>query len=339
MRPVTRIFFWLNPGQEPFARAIAAAAGAEIVAAGSPERGKSASVAAELGVLATDDLRTALISADCHAVILLAPGEFGSDSGGADVRALLQARSRGVRVACLEAAPSSAIDLLSCGWDAIEDPLEPDDLIVPISLAWKPPPQLTDLLKEFGTARALQLSTGGPAQRGTLISRLLFAFALVSEFIAEVESVDASFIDSVGNPSLHLLPQEKLTELHGSFNCLLRFSGSRSATLLVSDQQQTSFFDLSMIGTQGSLRLSCTQDAIDCVWIHADNTREETHIKVDAIPFELSLVLEALEPKIETTVSMESMLTFAQTALLSARTGEAESTSTISRILESARGG
>ena len=91
MKALQRIFFWLNPGQEPFARAIAAAAGADIAAAGSPERGKSVIVAAELGVFATDDLRTALISADCQAVIILAPGEFGSDSTGADVRALLQA--------------------------------------------------------------------------------------------------------------------------------------------------------------------------------------------------------------------------------------------------------
>ena len=87
MSRVQRLFVWLNPGQEPFARAIATRLGAKIIAAGSPDRGKSLVVAAELQAPATDDIRTALISADCDGAVLLAPSDFGSEPDGADVRA------------------------------------------------------------------------------------------------------------------------------------------------------------------------------------------------------------------------------------------------------------
>ena len=335
----SRLLLYITPAQIPLARALCERLGASIIAAGSPDKGRSAGVAAELHTAPCDDLRAALLACDCNAAIILAPCPLGTDSDGSDVAALLAARNRKLPVIALEPIPTSSIDLASCGWDSLPDPLTPDDLLIPAPLTLRFPATLAHTLEAFGRVRALHLAAVGPATRGTLSSRLLFASAVALELIGEIDTVDAAFVDAVGNPAIHLLPEDRLSETHGSMNILQRASGGRSASIFISDQAAHSSLTLQLTGDSGILHIDQSETHWTYRWSRPGSPEEADTQQHEPTPYEQELLLAALAPKVETATNIESATLVAQTCTLSARTGESESVSTLARILESARGG
>src|SRR5262245_28811347 len=98
---------WCEPAQVGLVRRVVEIAGLKVAAAGSPARGQSGAVAAELGCRAADDLRHVLATAAGEAVRLVwvaAPGEFGTES--ADAQAVSSAAAAGLTIATGEPVPA-----------------------------------------------------------------------------------------------------------------------------------------------------------------------------------------------------------------------------------------
>src|SRR3974377_1418166 len=106
---------WLAPEEVPLRRSARAGAGLRIVGAGSPARGQSGPVAAELGAAALDDIRAMLGSAEASLVVIAAPRALGAGPTPGEAAGIRAARARGARVAVLEPVPAAALDMAS-GW-------------------------------------------------------------------------------------------------------------------------------------------------------------------------------------------------------------------------------
>ena len=95
---------------------------------------------------------------------------FGLDSPGNDVKAILQARTKGVRIASLEPIPPTALDLAASGWADAQGVARPADAIrfCPLLRLGKPFREAAEVVGELGSLRAASLEcwscTSGPSR-------------------------------------------------------------------------------------------------------------------------------------------------------------------------------
>lgn len=344
-----RAIVWLTPGQVPLAREGARAAELRVIGAGSPERGRSTAVAADLAGAdgaSLDDLRATIAGADADVFWILSPGGFGS--GGEDAAALLAAHERGARVVSLEPMPALATDLGSRAWtDGLVRAVD----IPAIAPDWPGPPQ--EVLASVGPARTVALEWWSTPEEGTLAARLFGAMELVLRLMGEPESVDAAYAGPEQGRAVHALPGESLRGLRGDLTANLRFSEGRAGTLALSDRGGAWSRSVSLLGPGGRVRV---RDEV-LEWIGMDGapveeagkearrgSRKGRRVAEDAAEEgsgansgAIRLISRGLARALSDRAGgpprdTRTVLAMCHAALLSARTGQCESPATIKRI-------
>lgn len=340
---------WLRPVQVELVRAVADRAGLRIVAAGGPATGgrggESAPAGQFDGAESFSDLRQALAQADAECVVLGAPLTAGAVGDPAEeereLLALLRARER-VAVT-LEPLPGGASRAPADGATAGGLPS-----IVPLLRDAPVMRAAVEAFEPFGPARTLTVSMRSGAGHGSLAARLFDAALLVHTLLGEPETIDASVVTPVSASGVHEAPPSSLARLHGDLTANVRFAGARAASLSLSDRAGRWFRGLTLIGEKGCLRLDESGfDLTDPSGAVVDSSRVETPKRpkgepetVDAgaagaVAEAIVRLLDARSPA-AAPVDLAGVLAFGEAALLSARTGQGESPSTILRMARSA---
>jgi hypothetical protein len=322
---------WLSPEQASLVREIAEVAGVRIGRAGSPSRGKSGGVAADLGASAADDLRAALAAADGDVFLIADPGDFGTGQEEGEAEAIAAARARGVRIISLEPIPATPVELAHA-WNAPVDGVRPAEAVVMAgTLAACPPLRDGDFVASFGAARTVCVCDWSCPTEGTLGARLWSAMDLVRRLMGEPETVDAAYVAPGRARGLHALPAESLRGLHGDMTCNARFGDGRAASVTVSNHAAAWGRSITMLGDGGRAGLAAGVE-----WIGADGSRHERGRAsrlpgaAEEIGAELRRLLAGDSP--EPPVDHAAVLAMCHAALLSCRTGQAEYPATIRRM-------
>ncbi len=349
-------------------RSIGELAGLRFVAAGTGLRGRSAEVALALGAAPVDDLRAALAGAHregdagIDVVILAAPGEFAAAGAGPDLDALGDCRDRGVVVVSLEPIPGSMLAFAhpttaavgtgedagtNAGGRAAGAAWDEAAVFVPRFRSSRTFSELEDALGDFGTPRFVIAHCLARRGEGSLGARLFDALDSVRTLMGDPELVHAAYVPAPGAPGPRDLPTDSIRGLDGTVSVVLQYSDGRAASIVVSDASAAWARSLTLIGDQGNRnagRLVIGDEAFE--WIGADGTLLDASRPArakkprgtgpspgaKAIAAHLLTLLNrrgiALVP-----IDYPRALAAASTVLLSARTGQAESPSTMLRML------
>lgn len=333
---------WASPRQGPLARAIVEGAGLEPVAAGSPVRGQSGAVAAELACPATDDLRAALAGVSADVVLLLAPGEFGAGGAPEDARAVAAAAGRGVRVLSLEPLPGDALDLEPGGWLGGGGEGGPAGWVRVVGLPRLMPVfrEAAETLAAFGPVRSVLVEHWSSPQHASLAARLVGAIDLVHWLMAETESIDAVFVPG-GVAAGPRASEPALRELEGDLNAMLRTVDGRSALIAVSNAAARWNLTVTLLGEHGRLRFF--DDGFE--WLGPDGAKRDDHrgpgrARGQAAPDHAAAVIvdsvsRLLDDRLPDPgpLNVASVLPVAHAAVLSARTKHAENPAMIRRMM------
>ncbi|MCC6659783.1 MAG: hypothetical protein IT437_02735 [Phycisphaerales bacterium] len=322
---------WLAPEQAPLVREIAAAAGLSIGRAGSPLRGQSGGVAADLGAVVADDLRAALAAADGELFLITDPGDFGTGQEDGEAEAIAAARARGVRIVTLEPVPATPLELAHA-WTVPVDGVRPAESVVMCgTLAACPALRDGEFASSFGAARTLNVCAWSRPEEGTLGARLWSAMDLVRRLMGEPETVDAAYVAPGRARGLHALPAESLRGLSGDMACNCRFGDGRAASITVSNHAAAWGRSVTMLGEGGRATIGAGTE-----WIGADGKSHEPGRRSRAasageeLGAEIRRVLDGETP--EPPVDHAAVLAMCHAALLSCRTGQAEYPATIRRM-------
>lgn len=334
-----RTAVWMAEDQLELVRHVAAAAGLTIVSAGCGARGKSTAIAESLDAKPLTDLRAALASSETDLFWIASPGAFGAGGAVEDSNAVADAHARGVTIATIEPLPAAALDLQGGGW--IEGAIKPVDIVrtVPRLRDSESFRNATELLQTFGPARTVHVESCGGSPEGSLGSHLYSALDAVYSLMGEPETIDAACAVLSAGKTVRAMPGESLRDLHGDVTASLRFADGRAAGLLVSNQAGRWHRQITLLGERGRLRIF--DGGLE--WITpegsiADETKPKRARKGQASPAVSALadsLSRMLDPGLKEAApsSHVAVLTLAQTALLSARTGQGESPSTIRRMV------
>lgn len=340
-------FIWLTPEQGVFVRHVVEAVGLSIVGAGSPVKGQSGAVAAELKTEAADDLHAAMRKIDADLIWIASPGSFGTGGGEDDAAALLAAHGRGVKVATLEPIPASAMDLAGGGWGGwgpSGGSGSPTDAIrfCPLTRFSSPFREATEVLESFGRISAVAIEAWSTTAEGSLGAKLFSALDLIGALMGEPEMIDAAYVASVQAGALRPLPAETLRDLHGTIIATLRFADGRAASLVAGDQGGRWNRTATLIGPAGRLRVF--DDGFE--WIDAQGQKVDASRPADAkrgqapsSPHSVKAMVDSLTRLLDPNLpddgpaDLASILSMGQTTLLSARTGQSESLATVRRMV------
>lgn len=349
--------------QLDLARAIARAARLNIlgVAPAEPAAGSGAfaEAAAELPVL--DEFRAALAKAQGGLVLLLSPPVGFS----IDAAQLESARDRGVRLASLEPMPASVLDLQ----DPTLSPAEPMDAGVVLGPGTGPAPasdgspaftpqatfcplwrvshpvrSLAEVVAQLGTIRTLLVESLAGAGEGSLGARLFDACDAAVWLMGQPDRVDAAYSPALRSRGVHVAPPQSLAGLSGDMTANLRYADGRCAAIVASDRAGRWSRCVTLLGENG--RLKVFDDGF--VWFSlagaiVDASRDESRIRggaaadpphraaASAIADQLARLLDPHIPAPPPSDDV-GVLATAGAALLSARTGEGESPSTLRRM-------
>lgn len=332
-----------------------------LVLVGSNALAQASSLASELNApRSADDLRATLASMDPGTLIILDPGIFaGGESSSAQRIAdhdLLQAASaRGVRVLCIEPLPASLMDLLDVLRPTAD--LEPPPVV--LGNAGDAPELDTERLPgwailagqarfassvqaaiehrdDLGPIRSASVQCLGSASAGSLGSHVFNALDLLHSFMGDAETIDATY-SGPADRSLRPLPGDSLRHLRGDLCAGIRFSGSRAASLHASDHAGRNSFQLTLVGSTGSF----TASSAGVLWVDIEGriiedsrTTESINDLAQRIVEQARAAATATDDPLRGTRSANysAILSMAHAAMLSARTGEAESPATMLKM-------
>lgn len=334
---------WAEPSQVSLVRELARVASLDIVAAGCWATGQTGAVAAALEAAPAADLRTMLASMQGGTLLIAAAGDFGGRPE--DLRAMVQAWQRGVRLFCLDPVPQSVFDL-SRLWrpqDDLEDgggPLSMAQIagleraMRLLAMPTRTPAfvDAVETLMAFGTPRSAIVRVHAAAGLLSLASRLVGGFDLLDHLFPGFEHV--AWIDACrvqrGHVSLRSSsPPDSLRGADGDLVALVRFPDGRGATVHLSDSAPSCGFRVELLSSQGLL----TIDDAGHEWLAPDGSvrsraRAEPEPVGVRLGLEIARLLRGAGPDTG-PVPLDRSLVAAQTALLSAHTGHAESPSTM----------
>ncbi|GJM19733.1 MAG: hypothetical protein DHS20C14_19460 [Phycisphaeraceae bacterium] len=331
----TKALVWCRPDQTVLVRAIADAAGLEIASAGSPDPSRATQIAADFEAAPADDLRAALAATDAGVALIADPGTFGAGGSEEDAGAVAAARARGTRIVTLEPIPPTAMDVSGSAWTTQQAGGRPVDLVRLGALPRRTPAWRAagEALEAFGTVRSMSVELITPALAGSLGAALVGALDLVVAMMGEPESVDGALLGSARGA-----PGDSVRGLAGDLCAVARTPDGRGATLLASDQGGAWSCAATMLGDGGTLRI--TQRGF--VWIAPDGGVLDEHESPDSadraatavrvIADRITRLLDPGAPE-QAPDGLPEVLAVAQAVLLSARTGQPESPTTIQRLV------
>ncbi|QOJ01242.1 MAG: hypothetical protein HRU70_12395 [Phycisphaeraceae bacterium] len=336
-----RVAVWVDPARAELARRVLAWLDAPASVAGSPARGQSRAVAAALGAEPADDLRRVLVEGEVDVVWVVDAGEFGEPG---DASSLSAAHARGVKVVTRESIPGSALDAASSAWGvgggSVDGP----------SPAWRPRVsplirsgrsyrEAGEVLSEIGAVRAVCVEALSSAWNGTLGGLLYDAADVVRALLGEPESVHAAYGPGnapVASPSV---APGSLRGLEGDLFATLRYADGRVGSMVLSGRGGGWRRRVTVLGERGRVTVSGAGfERHTPEGERADSTRYRG--PKDAWGEAVREVGESLARASGSAGLGDSpggalgALTICQTALLSAKTGQAESPATIRRMIE-----
>ena len=302
-----RCVLWLNPDQAPTLKRVLAHADIELIAAGSPDSGRTGQGASDLNCDPVDDIRVALTSIDADLLILAAPGSFADQANDADLDALKAAHARNLSVATFEPIPATSTGIGT-----------------------------------FGPFRSCNITLGMPQQIGSLGARLFDAMDLIRSLVGVPGVVDASYISPSAGRGMHPLPGQSLRYLHGEFTLNLRFSDGRCGAVLLTNQVGASTIHLNMISAEGHI----IADHTGFKWFNPSGKMIDSYTtpdleKSDANnldPSEIAVANQLIElcsgvgPQ-RAPIDYQGVLSMAHATLLSTRTGQGESPRAVDQLL------
>jgi len=353
-------------------RRLARRAGLDVVAVGSPDPTQSSALAREWGgggagvggasgglIAAISDLRAAIATAQRGTLVLIAdPGTFGAPAAASteraatrlDVEELDNADDRGVKIATLEPIPAALTQLAEAGvrvgassgrvGGAQGHGGRAGDwaLLAPLSRFARPVRELVELLPVIGTPRALSIHALGAPEHGSLGARLFDAADLSLLLLGPAEGVHAVFT-APASPArgIHAAPPppDHIRGLDGDVSISLRFDGNRAATITASNRAGSHAFALRLLTDRATVTIGA-----DHLTVHhhgegvipvAPAARPDEDPFIDALTAQLTRYVES-GVGLAGQVDFSATLALCQAALLSARTGEAESPGTMLRL-------
>ena len=322
---------WLRPSQQAAAERLLDGLDVSLVAVGSPH-----DVSAKSSVLleheTSDDIRRTVAAHPEACLILLAVTS--------DVREAFLKPASFPRPALSATAPIIAVEPLMASLTDMRRVI--DEHPAWISRLHHAPQLLRshggvtalESVESFGRIRSIDLAmrTGGELSLGAM---LLDAMEFVAATLGEPESIDASMSGVEAHSGLRLAAGEALTSISGDLNAHLRFPDDRAAVISLSDRAGAWFRGATMLGVGGCLRF----DDASFEWI--DSTGQVVEKTAEAQRAEAtfeSLLAEQIRsimaaPHIRTSPDHGvRAFALAEAALLSARTGQPESPTTILRM-------
>lgn len=328
---------WHRADQSGLLRAVAEAAGLEIAVAGTPERGRAVAELWPGDVRGADDLRAAIATGGAGLALLADPAGFGEDP--ADAAAVEAFVRRGGKVISFEPMPP-AMRSLSAGWaDSVDG--TPLHALVGFAGDARATPAIRgalEALEHFGPVAALAVNcTAGP-DAGSLGARLIGAMELIYLIAGEPEFINAS----LSQP--RAVRDERLHELDGTLTANIRFADHRTATVLASAVSRPWHRGITILGAGGRMRIWDEGFA----WTGPDGSPVDEHRTEEVaghpsarhIAAAVSAALSGpatggAGPGLPPRVHGPAVLAMAETALLSVRTGSAESIEMMRRVAQS----
>ena len=247
---------FLDPVHVELVRVIAAAANIDIIGAGSPTKGQSGTVAADLGCETTDDLRAALAERVCDAFLIVASGDFGSvsNAAGTDARAVLAAHARGIKIASFEPIPGSALDARGAWSESQSGAIAAHvPRLIGLPRHSRAMRDAAEPLAQFGRPRFLHAESLGRPEEGSLGARMLAVCDLVVSLMGEPETVEAAYVAPSG--SMRGPANNAITTLRGDMCATMRFADGRAAGITASSEGARWNFGCTILGEQGRIRI------------------------------------------------------------------------------------
>ncbi|MBZ0172601.1 MAG: hypothetical protein K8E66_09505 [Phycisphaerales bacterium] len=316
---------WILPEHAAYVTDAISLAGLELGAVGCPTRGETQGLADQLGVEPLTDLRAALASTDASLAILTAAGR---DSAPIDARTVQAAEGRGVRLATTGPFTPGLIDAAEHGLFKEHAGTRPANAIHLVPRTRRHPVfrAASEVIENFGPIDLISVESNAPPPCGALPSALLAAIDTVLALVGVPELVDAAA------PSAH----KHVGDLSGHFAALLRFPDGRAGQISASDRAAWGW-RATLTGAAG--RLTLRPSGFD--WFDAGGNRMDEHRAEDrwrnpaeALAASLRELIEPSAPR-GPAIGWIELLSTAEAALLSTRTGQAESPATILRAAHS----
>jgi hypothetical protein len=332
-----RTIVWLEPSQVDFVRAVARAAGLEIVGAGSPNPPQSGAVSSALGCPTADDLRAALASGACECLWIARAGDFGR--GESDSVAVREAIDRGVKVVASDPVPGNLLAYASSAWSEGASTRPTSPVLIPVGRDARALREAHEPLATLGGVRAGFFQLVSHRDQATLGALLFAGIDMLRASFGDPETVDAAYVGP-GAARATDGPGESLTGLSGSMTLNLRFADGRAAALLVSDQCGEWALHVVFVGEAARL----TIDDRGMEWLDARGRRYdplappaglgEPTLSPGVVEW-ADAVGRILDPALAARAGRDlgGVLAIAHAALLSATTRSAERPSVIQRML------
>ena len=327
-QPKTAII-WTDEPRLEAARSIAAEAGLRVVAAGCPAAERAAAVAAELDCQPRSDLRATLAQADADVVLICSPGRFGATHDEADAESVRAAASRGTRVHTLEPVPAGPDAATGGAWLKQRDGRRAVDAArrVPSPMMGAGLREGRELLATLGAIRSLAVTSGGPRAHGSAGARLADAAAVLYALVGVPEHVDAASgpIDARSDASVpHRISG-------AAISLVARYADGRTATLVASDAWAVDELRVDALTEDGRVQMSTN----GFVWYSGDGTQRDRHDAPRPASWPARVASEMLRADAASAAPGEplAVLAIVEAAVLSTRTGQAESPETVLRLL------
>jgi hypothetical protein len=320
---------WATPDQAPLASACLRRAGLTAAWAASPGRAGPHALAEALGCETAETFRS-LVRADARCALLLAPAPSDPDAGLHDPSLLRRLRERETRILSVEPTPASVRDAAALGASDL-------DAVVHIGPLLRRSPggsAALDAMETFGHVRVIALTAISRPGQGSLAARLIDAMDWMLAALGEPETVDACVHGPRSSAGLTLAPGESLATLTGEMTAHLRFATGASATLTLSDRSGRWFRGATMHGDAGVLRV--VDGGLE--WLDDAGAPSERTDADAPPPTGAEAIGDALREAVEgrpasvRPFDFLRTLAMAEAAVLSARTGQAESPATLLRM-------
>lgn len=325
---------WATPEQAPLLSALAQELGASVSAAASPVRAHGTTLADELGATFAGDLLD-LLNADAR-VVLLATACDGY--GDALPQAIARAAAEGKRIATLSPLPMPPSDAAEAWHRPIQGRVPTEAVRFGPLLRHGPAAQeAQETLVAFGEVRSAMFAgfrdptMAGEGATGAL---LVDALDLLVGVLGEAERVEAALSSSRGGPTK---PNANLSlgALTGDLTAHARFEGGAAACIMLSDRAGGWQRRATLLGEAG--RLEFGDDGhrwIDPQGKTVDSTERRAQSKAEAqdrtaLDALVSFVSPLLDGRATPPLDAQHLGPMAAAVLLSARTGQAESPSTL----------